>query len=96
MRPGTGGTSTGTTRPPSPPQVPKGRSESTYPVVESSRRVAFLVEGQEKAAILQAIRTGTSQVPAARIRPVGELIWFVDQAAVGEERMPSRAAARSP
>jgi 6-phosphogluconolactonase len=53
----------------------------TYPAIESSRHVAFLVAGRDKAAILQAIRAGGSQVPAARVRPVGELFWFVDRAA---------------
>jgi 6-phosphogluconolactonase len=75
---------------------PEIRITTTYPVIESSRRVAFLVAGQEKAAILQAIRTGAAQVPAARVRPVGELVWFADRAAAGEERMPGRVAARSP
>jgi 6-phosphogluconolactonase len=56
----------------------------TYPVIESSRRVAFLVTGGEKGAIFRAIRAGGSQVPAARVRPVGELCWFVDRAAAGE------------
>src|SRR5271154_1390036 len=64
-----------------------GKSEAritmTYPVIESSRYVAFLVAGQERAAIFSAIRAGGSQVPAARIEPVGEVIWFVDQAAAG-------------
>jgi 6-phosphogluconolactonase len=62
---------------------PEIRITMTYPVIDSSRRVAFLVTGQEKAAILQAIWTGGSQVPAARVRPVGELFWFVDRAAAG-------------
>jgi 6-phosphogluconolactonase len=75
---------------------PEIRITTTYPVIESSRRVAFLVAGPEKAAILRAIRTGASQPPAARVRPVGELVWFVDQAAAGEERTPGRAAVRSP
>ena len=57
----------------------------TYPAIESSRRVAFLVAGREKAAIFRAIRAGGSKVPAARVRPVGELIWFVDQAAAAED-----------
>ena len=52
---------------------PEIRITMTYPVIESSRYVAFLVEGREKAAILRAIRAGGSQVPAARVRPVGEL-----------------------
>jgi 6-phosphogluconolactonase len=74
---------------------PEIRITTTYPVIESSRRVAFLVAGREKAAILRAICAGTSQAPAARVRPVGELVWFVDRAAAGEERMPGLAAARS-
>ncbi len=63
---------------------PEVRITMTYPVIESSRQVAFLVAGQEKAAIFRAIRAGGSQVPAARVKPVGELIWFVDRAAAGE------------
>jgi 6-phosphogluconolactonase len=62
---------------------PEVRITMTYPAIESSRHVAFLVAGQEKAAIFDAIRGGGSRVPAARVRPVGELIWFVDRAAAG-------------
>jgi 6-phosphogluconolactonase len=62
---------------------PEVRITMTYPVIESSRRVAFLVAGREKAAILQRIRAGGSDVPAARVHPVGELFWFVDRAAAG-------------
>jgi 6-phosphogluconolactonase len=63
---------------------PEVRITMTYPVLESSRRVAFLVAGRDKAAMLRTIRAGDSQVPAARVRPLGELIWFVDRAAAGE------------
>jgi 6-phosphogluconolactonase len=63
---------------------PEVRITMTYPVIESSRWVAFLVAGREKAAILRMIRAGGSKVPAARVRPVGELVWFVDRAAAGE------------
>jgi 6-phosphogluconolactonase len=63
---------------------PEVRITLTYPVVESSRRVAFLVTGREKAAILRAVRAGDSQAPAARVRPIGELVWFVDRAAAGD------------
>jgi 6-phosphogluconolactonase len=62
---------------------PEMRITMTYPVIESSGRVAFLVTGHEKAAIVDAIRAGGSQVPAARVNPVGELIWFLDRAAAG-------------
>jgi len=62
---------------------PEARITMTYPAIESSRHVAFLVAGAEKAAILGAIRAGGSEVPAARVRPVGELVWFADRAAAG-------------
>ena len=62
---------------------PEIRITMTYPAIDSSRRVAFLVAGEEKAAIFSAIRGGNSDAPAARVRPVGELIWFVDRAAAG-------------
>jgi 6-phosphogluconolactonase len=74
---------------------PEIRITMTYPVIESSQSVAFLVAGREKAAILRAIRSGASQVPAARIRPVGELFWFVDRAAVDEEWIPGPNERRS-
>jgi 6-phosphogluconolactonase len=60
---------------------PEVRITMTYPVIESSRHVAFLVAGAAKAAMLSVIRAGSSQLPAARLRPVGELIWFADRAA---------------
>jgi len=63
---------------------PEVRITMTYPVIESSRRVAFLVSGREKAPIFRVIRSGGSNVPAARVQPVGELFWFVDAAAAGE------------
>ena len=63
---------------------PEVRITMTYPVIDSSQRVAFLVAGQEKAAILKTIRAGGSQLPAARVKPAGELIWFTDRAAAGE------------
>src|SRR6516164_7769368 len=73
---------------------PEIRITMTYPVIESSRHVAFLVAGREKAAILGEIRAGNSQVPAARVRPVGALFWFVDQAAVGREQVSRRTGGR--
>jgi 6-phosphogluconolactonase len=62
---------------------PEVRITMTYPAIDSSRQVAFLVVGKEKAAIVAAIRSGDSQVPAARVRPVGDLVWFLDEAAAG-------------
>lgn len=66
---------------------PEVRITMTYPAIESSRYLVFLVAGQEKAAIFQAIRTGQSDAPAARVRPVGRLLWFLDRAAAGGESL---------
>jgi 6-phosphogluconolactonase len=60
---------------------PEVRITLTLPAIESSRHVAFLVEGKAKAPVLAAIRAGASDLPAARVRPVGELVWLVDRAA---------------
>jgi 6-phosphogluconolactonase len=73
---------------------PEVRITMTFPVIDSSRRVAFLVAGRDKAAIFHAIRAGDSKLPAARIRPVGELFWFVDQAAAGEEEVSDQAGSQ--
>src|SRR6185437_14629459 len=54
----------------------------TYPVLDSSRNVAFLATGAGKAGILSKVRAGNSNLPAAKIRPVGNLWWFVDRAAM--------------
>jgi len=75
---------------------PEIRITTTYPVIESSRRVAFLVTGQEKAAILRAILAGGSQLPAARVQAVGELFWFADRAAARDQQMASQASPQSP
>jgi 6-phosphogluconolactonase len=62
---------------------PEVRITMTYPAIDSSRHVAFLVVGKEKAPVLAAIRAGDSELPSARVNPVGDLVWFVDEAAAG-------------
>jgi 6-phosphogluconolactonase len=66
-------------------EVAHGRPETritlTYPAIDSSRHIAFVVAGREKASMVRAVRSGRVDVPAARLRPAGEVIWFVDQAA---------------
>ncbi|MEZ5063698.1 MAG: 6-phosphogluconolactonase [bacterium] len=66
------------------PEGKTPRVTLTYPALESSRCVAFLVSGESKASILRRVRGGASDAPAARLRPVGEVVWFVDRAAAGE------------
>lgn len=53
----------------------------TYPALESSAHTAFLVTGTEKRSILRGLLEGRQDLPAARLRPTGELRFFVDTAA---------------
>jgi 6-phosphogluconolactonase len=63
------------------PMVP--RLTLTYPALESSRSAAFLVAGADKTAALAGALAGQHDLPSARFAPVGEQLWFVDQAAKG-------------
>jgi 6-phosphogluconolactonase len=60
---------------------PETRITLTYPPLESSRHTAFLVAGADKREILARVLSGDQTLPAARLNPVGELTWFVDEAA---------------
>lgn len=65
--------------------VMSGRSEPritlTYPAIESSRFLVFLVTGAEKARAIDNVRKGDKALPAARIQTRGEVVWFVDRTA---------------
>ncbi len=52
----------------------------TYPVLESSRNVAFLVAGKEKRGVLDRLRRGDQVLPAAHLHPTG-LLWLLGDAA---------------
>ena len=60
---------------------PETRITLTYPPLESSRYTAFLVAGADKREPLARVLAGDQELPAGRLRPSGELIWFVDQQA---------------
>ncbi len=57
-------------------------------LINAGRAVAFMVSGAGKAAALRAVLNGEYQpdvYPAQVVRPTaGELVWFVDRAAMGE------------
>jgi len=53
----------------------------TYPALESSRQVAFLVCGSDKRAILTRLLDDDAELPAARLRPAGPCHVFADAAA---------------
>jgi 6-phosphogluconolactonase len=62
---------------------PEARITLTYPAINSSRHIAFLVSGASKRAILKEVLAGGSKVPAAQLTPLGELIFIADREATG-------------
>ncbi len=60
------------------PFVP--RVTLTFPTLESCRFSAFLVAGAAKAATLARVRAG-EDLPSARLKPHGDLVWLIDRAA---------------
>jgi 6-phosphogluconolactonase len=69
------------------PVKPPRRLTLTPVVLNEGRNTFFLVAGADKREILTALRSEpeskASQFPAARIRPAGRTLWFLDQAAGG-------------
>lgn len=67
--------------------VPQGRGEPrislTYPALESSALILFLVSGATKRDALAQARGGL--LPTGALKPQGEVLWLVDRAAAGEE-----------
>jgi 6-phosphogluconolactonase len=62
---------------------PEPRITLTYPALESAGIILFLVAGAAKHAVLDRIAAG-ADLPAAHVRPQGELRWLLDRAAAGE------------
>jgi 6-phosphogluconolactonase len=63
----------------------EARITLTFPVLDSSRDAVFLVTGASKREPVARARSGDRALPAARIRPVGRLRWFIDRAAAQEQ-----------
>jgi len=63
---------------------PETRITLTYPAINSSRHIAFLVNGAGKRNMLQQVLSGRSNVPAARLKPFGDLLFIADRDAAGE------------
>ena len=60
---------------------PEPRLTMTYPVLGSSAVVAFIANGKAKKAILARACAGDAALPATGVQPLGDLIWFTDEAA---------------
>ena len=65
--------------------VPEGRDEPrltlTYPALDASQTILFLVSGAAKRDALAQARGGS--LPAGGLKPQGEMIWLADAAAAG-------------
>jgi 6-phosphogluconolactonase len=59
----------------------EARISLTYPVLDSSRDLAFVVTGAKKAPALARALSADRTIPAGAIRPLGQLHWFTDRAA---------------
>jgi len=62
---------------------PESRITLTYPAINASRHIAFLVSGASKQTILREVLAGRSTAPAARLEPSGDLVFIADRAAAG-------------
>lgn len=59
---------------------PEPRITLTYPALDSSQAVAFLVTGREKREIARQVLTGSANLPAVKVQPLGTTFWFFDEA----------------
>jgi 6-phosphogluconolactonase len=57
----------------------------TYPIINRSRRILWLVTGADKAPILARLQRGDGSIPAGRIRQDNALV-LADGAAAGRDR----------
>jgi 6-phosphogluconolactonase len=62
----------------------EARITLTYPALDSSAEAVFLAAGKSKREPVARARSGDRALPAARIRPIGRLHWFIDRAAAAE------------
>jgi 6-phosphogluconolactonase len=62
----------------------EARVTLTYPALESSRHVAFLITGKEKQEVFNRLRHSDRKMPAGRLSPFGKRWLFADSAAAGE------------
>src|SRR6202012_2309400 len=67
--------------------VPQGRAEPritlTYPALDASRTILFLVSGAAKRDAMAQARGGA--LPAGGLKTQGELIWLADETAGGAD-----------
>jgi 6-phosphogluconolactonase len=65
------------------PAVEAWRLTLTFPILNAAREVNFVVTGADKASAYVAVRSGSTDLPSARI-DAERTRWYVDRAAAGE------------
>jgi 6-phosphogluconolactonase len=55
----------------------------TYPIINRSRQILWLVTGSEKVEMLGRLRKGDPSIPAGRVRQ-DQAVVFADKAAAGQ------------
>ena len=63
------------------------RMTLTYPIINRSRQIVWMVTGKEKVPMLKRLMEGDETIPAGRIRRDGALI-LADEAAANALKLP--------
>ena len=58
------------------PKPPPVRITMTLPLINQAREVHFLVAGDSKRGVVRALRSGGSELPAARVSPESGSLTF--------------------
>jgi len=62
---------------------PEPRISLTLPALDSAAAVVFLAAGDNKRTAISRARAHDPDVPSGRVRPQGELLWYLDRDAAG-------------
>lgn len=73
------------------PQKNAWRLTLTFPILNAAREVNFVVTGTDKAPAFASIRSGSLELPSARI-DAARTTWLVDRTAAGEPAAGEPAA----
>jgi 6-phosphogluconolactonase len=69
------------------PSIHAWRMTLTFPILNAAREAMFVVTGADKAPPVAAVRSGSANPPAARVR-ARRTVWLVDEAAAGSPTGP--------
>jgi 6-phosphogluconolactonase len=71
----------------------EARISLTYPALEASAAILFLVAGPEKRQALAGVLAQDQSLPAARLKTNAPILWYVDRAAIAAQDGTSQACA---